>query len=133
MLIYLPYHTKGVFMKFAVIFVLLFLFTGISVADWQIVATLDAPDTNISGLGFGNGSLWAVDKVTEFAYQLNPATGDVQNSWFVAANGTRIPSGLTFANNTVYIASAAPANLTDPYCYRYNTSGTYLGSFDLDC
>jgi len=133
MFIYLPYQTKGVFMKFAVFIVSLLLFASISLADCQIVSTIDAPDTNISGLGFGNGSLWAVDCVTEFAYEVDPATGSVQNYWFCATNGTRIPSGLTFANNTVYIIGAAPPNLIDSWCYRYNASGVYLGDFDMDC
>ncbi|MEA3266702.1 MAG: hypothetical protein U9P42_07145 [Candidatus Fermentibacteria bacterium] len=120
-------------MKHAVTLFLLFVVAGISLADYQIIATIDAPDTNISGLGYGNGSLWAVDQVTEFAYQVNPVSGAVQNVWFCAENTTRKPSGLTFANNTVYIAAGATSALTDPWCYRYNTSGTYLGCFDLDC
>ncbi|MCK5132276.1 MAG: hypothetical protein KAR40_09025 [Candidatus Sabulitectum sp.] len=119
-------------MKFAVILFSLFLFAGVSVAGYQIVSTIDAPDTNISGLGFGNGSLWAVDGVTEFAYKIDPTTGTVQNSWF-CANGTKKPSGLTFANNAVYIAMGNPPTLTYSYCYRYNTSGNYLGQFSLDC
>ena len=119
-------------MKFAVILFSLFMFASICVADYQIVSTIDAPDTNISGLGYGNGSLWAVDGVTEYAYELDPATGAVQNSWY-CNNGTKITSGLTFANNTVYIAMGAQPSLTYSYCYRYNTSGVYLGQFSLDC
>ncbi len=42
-------------MRFIVTIVSLFLFARIGVADYQIVSTIDAPDTNISGLGFGNG------------------------------------------------------------------------------
>ncbi len=120
-------------MKFALILFSLLLFTGLSMADYQIVATIDAPDTNISGLGFGNGALWAVDEVTEFAYKLDPATGAVELSWYLAANGTKVPSGLTFANNTVYISSGAPPNLTSSYCYKYNDQGIYQSSFSLDC
>ncbi len=119
-------------MKIAVTIVSLFLFAGICMADYQIVATFDAPDTNISGLGYGNGSLWAVDGVTEYAYEIDPATGTVQNSWY-CANSTKVPSGMTFANNTVYISMGNPPSLTLSYCYRYNTSGVYLGQFSLDC
>ncbi len=119
-------------MKIAVTIASLFLFAGICVADYQIVATIDAPDTNISGLGFGSGSLWAVDGVTEYAYQVDPATGTVQNSWYCENTG-RVPSGLTFANNTVYISMGTPPSLTSSQCYRYNSSGVYLGQFLLDC
>ena len=110
----------------------LFLFASFSVADCQIVATIDAPDTNISGLGFGNGSLWAVDNVTEIAYEIDPASGAVQNSWY-CDNGTKIPNGLTFANNTVYIGMGVPPTLTGTYCYKYDISGAYTGQFSMDC
>ncbi len=120
-------------MKFSLILFFLFVFVGLSMADYAIVATIDAPDTNISGLGFGNGALWAVDEVTEFAYKLDPATGAVELSWFLAANGTKVPAGLTFANNTVYISCGAPPNLTSSYCYKYSDLGAYQSMFSLDC
>lgn len=105
----------------------------ICTGDPQIVLTLDAPDTNISGLGYGAGSLWAVDKTTEFVYRIDPANGTVLDSWYFAANGTKVPAGLAFANNTIYLTGGNPPNLTLTYGYRYNTSGTYLGSFSMDC
>ncbi len=118
-------------MKFAVTFIFLFLFSGIAFAEYSIVSTIDAPDTNISGLGYGNGSLWAIDMVTEYAYELD-LSGAVLNSWY-CENGTKVPSGLTFANNTVYISMGNTPNLTISYCYRYNDSGDYQGQFSLDC
>ncbi len=119
-------------MKPKLMFVFVFVFACISFADYEIVATIDAPDTNISGLGFGNGSLWAVDEVTEFAYEIDPTSGSVENSWY-CANGTKKPSGLTFVNNTVYIIMGVTPNFTGSYCYRYNASGDYQGQFSLDC
>ena len=111
----------------------LVVFVGLGLADPQVITTFDAPDTNISGLGYGAGSLWAVDRTTEFVYQIDPANGTVLNSWYLSQNGTKIPAGLTFANNTVYVTGGNPPNLTASYGYRYNTSGGYLGSFSLDC
>lgn len=105
----------------------------ICTGDPQIELTFDAPGTNISGLGYGAGSLWAVDKITEYVYRLDPSDGNVENSWYLTANGTKVPAGLTFANNTIYVTGGTYPNLTLSYCYRYNTSGTYLGSFSLDC
>jgi len=119
-------------MKVVLLFALMFVLSGISMAGYGIVATIDAPDTNISGLGYGNGSLWAVDGVTEYAYQVNPADGAIQNSWY-CENTSRIPSGLTFANNRVYIAMGTPPNLTLSYCYRYSAAGAYEAMFSLDC
>lgn len=122
---------KGIFMKYLIIFSL-FLFCSISMADYQIISTIDAPDTNISGLGFGDGSLWAVDRVSEYAYRVHPATGSVQGSWY-CSNSTRVPSGLTFANGRIYIAMGYTPNLTMAYCYTYSPAGMYLEQFSLDC
>lgn len=118
-------------MRIAVILILP-LMIAICSSDPEVVLTFDAPDTNISGLGYGEGSLWAVDCVTEFAYRINTETGAVEDSWY-CANGTKHPTGLTFANNQAYIIMAAGSNNTDPYCYRYSTTGTFQSSFDLDC
>ncbi|MCK5133297.1 MAG: hypothetical protein KAR40_14240 [Candidatus Sabulitectum sp.] len=119
-------------MKFFHTIVSLFLFAGISVAGYQIVATINAPDADISGLGFGNGSLWAVDHVTEYAYQVDPATGTIQNSWYCADPfNPYTPSGLTFANNKVYIMVNRYNFLAS--CYMYDTSGNKLGYFNPAC
>jgi hypothetical protein len=128
--IYYRHSTKGVFMK--LVLLVFFLFAAVTLADYRVVSTIDAPDTNISGLGFGDGSLWAVDGVTEYAYKIDPTSGTVQNSWY-CANSSRVPTGLTYAGGTVYIIMATVAAQSDSYCYRYNSSGTYLGQFDLDC
>ena len=112
----------------------MFLFASLSLADYQVVQTLDAPDTNIAGLGYGNGSLWAVDIVTEFAYEVDPATGSVSNSWYLAEPGTKIATGaVTFANNTVYIAAGVGSTSTSTYCYKYTAAGAYSGNFSMDC
>ena len=116
--------------KFILLFV--FVFASTCFADYEIVATIDAPDTNISGLGFGNGSLWAVDEVTEFAYEIDPTTGSVETSWY-CSNGTKKPSGLAFENNTIFIIMGLTPNFTSCYCYTYNTSGDYQSQFSLDC
>lgn len=112
--------------------VLAMLLAGSCLALPEIVHTIDAPDTGISGLGYGNGSLWMVDGTTEYAYQVDPATGTVQNSWY-CANSTKVPTGVTFANNTVYIAMVTPGTGTYGYCYRYSTGGAYISMFSLDC
>ncbi len=110
----------------------LLLAAGAGLATPQIVHTIDAPDTGISGLGYGNGSLWAVDGATEMAYEVDPSDGTVLGSWF-CENSTRVPTGLTFAGDEVYIIMAYVSSGSSPYCYRYDQSGTFQASFDLDC
>lgn len=124
--------TKRGIMKPRLMLLFVFVFVCICFADYEIVATIDAPDTNISGLGFGNGSLWAIDGVTEFAYEIDPTSGSVENSWY-CDNGTKKPSGLTFSNSKIYIIMGVTPNFTGSYCYTYNTSGDYQSQFSLDC
>ncbi len=111
---------------------LLMVLAGACLAAPEIIHTIDAPDTGIIGLGYGNGSLWMVDGATEYAYQVDPADGTVQNSWY-CANTSKVPTGVTFANNTVYIAMVTPGTGTLGYAYRYTTDGTYISMFSLDC
>jgi hypothetical protein len=102
-------------------------------AESQVVLTLDAPDTQITGLGYGGGSLWAVDRVSEYVYRLNPSTGAVEDSWYCSNNGSRVPTGMTFANNNVYVAAAQTSSYNDAYCYIYTQAGSPVSTFDLDC
>ena len=90
----------------------------------SIVQTFDAPDTGITGLGYGNGSLWAVDGTTQFCYQINPANGSVISSFYVVSLYNDDPYGLTFTNNSVYISMVN--GTTSGRIYRYDTSGTWL-------
>ncbi len=119
-------------MRILIIFAL-FTLPLTTFADPVVVRTLDAPDTNITGLGYGNGFLWAVDQVTEMVYILNPETGAVLDSWEVLENGTKHPTGLTFMNNTVYVASAEGTLNNAAYCDMYSDTGAYISGFDLDC
>lgn len=94
---------------------------------------LTAPDGDITGLGFGEGYLWAVDQTSETVYKIDPVTGSVENSWVCSQTGSRFPTGLTYANNQIYVAAVSTSSGNDPYCYRYSSSGAYVTSFDLDC
>lgn len=105
---------------------------AVCTADPVLDRTLDAPGGDITGLGYGNGSLWAVDRASKTIYELDPNTGSVSNSWAVTQTGTKIPTGMTFLNNYVYVCAGA-ASGTAAYGYRYTTSGSYVGSFSLDC
>jgi len=117
------------------IFILLLFMILVSpvFADPVIDLTLSAPDSNITGLGYGQGYLWALDRNSKTVYKLNPSNGAVVDSWVCTQVGSRTPTGLTQCNDYVYVAAAMLPNFTNPYCYRYSTSGTFVSSFDLDC
>ena len=95
-----------------------------------IVSTIDAPDTNISGLAWGNGSLWAQDAVTDYVYELDPATGDVISSFYFEHLTTIVPTGLAYSeiHNLVLCGGWYISN---GYVYKYTPEGSYQGMIDL--
>jgi hypothetical protein len=106
---------------FALIFML-----SLPLSAQVVVQTIDAPDTNISGLAFGAGWMWAVDGVTNNLYRLNSIDGSVLGTWNLALSGYH-PTGLGFANNQIYVA------LTSGYVNIYSTSGAYVTQFSALC
>lgn len=100
----------------------------LSVASAQtVLGTIDAPDTNISGLAYGGGALWAVDGVTNYLHSVDPATGSVLGSWYITPVAGETPTGCAFGNNTVYVG------MTNDYVNMYNISGEYQGQFTVAC
>jgi hypothetical protein len=91
-----------------------------------VVQTLDAPDTNISGIAIGAGSMWAVDGVTNNLYKLDPATGSVLASWYIP-NSTDHPTGLGFGNNQLFVGMGSDS------VYIYTTGGAYVSQFSAIC
>lgn len=98
----------------------------------SVVRTLDAPDTNISGLAYGDGKLWAFDGQTCMIYGLDPVSGSIQESFY--ATHTAVPSypgaGLTFYDNELFASFFSGTSST--YIYWYTTSGSYSG-YDILC
>jgi len=95
-----------------------------------IVTTLDAPDTNISGLAWGDGSLWALDAVTDSVYKLNPETGAVISSFYFSHPVTTVPTGLAYSENHNLVLCGGWHN-TNGYIYKYTPTGTYRGMVDM--
>ncbi len=95
----------------------------------SIVGTFDAPSGDISGLGWEDGSLWAVDAFTKTVYEIDPSSGDVTGSFPVAVATGFEATGLAVEDNYVYIGSWN--NATYGYVYKYDCSGTYLGAVSM--
>ena len=98
----------------------------------SVVRTLDAPDTNISGLAWGEGKLWALDEGSSFIYGLNPVTGAVEESFEVihTAAASYSPAGLAYQSGTLF--SSFWNGNASTYVYFYGSSGNYLG-YDAVC
>ncbi len=118
-------------MKIVLLFVLP-LMVAVCLSDPVLDRTLTAPDGDITGLGYGEGYLWALDKTSKTIYKLDPLTGAVENSWVCTQTGTKIPTGLTYLNNYVYVCAGTAAGTTT-YGYRYTSAGVYTSSFSMDC
>jgi hypothetical protein len=102
---------------------LLFL-TALASAQ-AVVLTLDAPDTNISGLAWGNGNLWALDATTRFVHQFSPTTGDVISTFYFDYTESMSPTGLAYSEalNRVLPAGWLGSN---GYVYQYTPEGTFI-------
>ena len=95
-----------------------------------IVRTLDAPDTNISGLAWGDGSLWALDAVTDSVFELDPETGEILSSFYFNHVTTIVPTGLAYSE-TLDMVLCGGWYLTNGYVFKYSPTGTYLGMVDM--
>lgn len=92
--------------------------------------TLAAPDSNISGLAWGEGRLWCLDENTSRAYGLNPVTGNVEVSFDFSGYSSYSPAGLTYYDGKLFGSFINGSSST--YLYWYTTSGSY-GGYDIFC
>ncbi len=111
-----------------IIFVL-FIIASLASAK-AIVSTLDSPDTNISGLAWGDGALWAMDAVTDSVYKLDPATGEILDSFYFTHTTTTVPTGLAYSEEHNLVLCGG-WYLTNGYVYKYTPTGSYVGMVDM--
>lgn len=95
----------------------------------SIVQTFDSPTGDISGLGWGDGNLWATDAFTKEIYRIDPVTGDVLNSFPTIITAAYEATGLAVENGIVYIG--AWNNTDNAYVYKYDYSGTLTGAVGM--
>jgi len=96
----------------------------------SVVRTLDAPDTNISGLAWGDGKLWCLDSQSSYCYGLDPVTGETDISFEFSGYSTYPAGGLTYNGTYLFGSFYNGSNYT--YIYWYDTSGSYAGN-DILC
>ena len=112
----------------------LLLLLPVFVFGADIIETFDAPDTGITGLAYGDGSLWAVDGTTQYVYEMNPSDGSVISSFYITDQTPTydpVPGGLAYHDGSVYVAMYA----TNTYgkFYEYLEDGTLENNFDAYC
>ena len=110
--------------------ILLMMVLAAAASAKAIISTIDAPDTNISGLAWGDNCLWAMDAVTDFVYQLDPATGAVQSSFYFPHATNIVPTGLAYSDNLDMLYLGGWYSTTG-YVYKYTTAGAYQGMVDM--
>ena len=101
------------------------------VAAKSIVLTLDAPDTGISGLAWGDDKLWAVDETTDNVYSLDPNSGAVLSTFYLDHPATIFPTGLAYSEAQNMVLVGFWNNGTTGYVYKYSPTGSYLGMVDM--
>lgn len=100
----------------------------------NVVETFDAPDTGITALAYGNGSLWAADGTTQYVYEIDPVDGSVISSFYVTDQTSAynpVAGGLAYGNDTVYLAMYSGTQYGK--VYKFDNSGVFLGDFDVYC
>ncbi|MEN8208714.1 MAG: hypothetical protein ABFR50_05615 [Candidatus Fermentibacteria bacterium] len=116
-----------------VLLLVLPLMVAVCLSDPVLDRTLTAPDGDITGLGYGEGYLWALDRTSKTIYKLDPVTGSVENSWVCTQTAAKVPSGLAYLNGYVYICAGTAGTGTYTYGYRYTSAGVYTSNFSMDC
>ncbi len=111
--------------------ILFVLFVIASLASAKaIISTLDSPDTNISGLAWGDGALWAMDAVTDSVFKLDPETGEILDSFYFSHPTTTVPTGLAYSEEHNLVLCGG-WYLTNGYVYKYTPTGSYTGMVDM--
>lgn len=95
----------------------------------SVVQTIDAPDTGVTGLAWGSGSLWAADGGTGWVYEIDPADGTVLGSFYCNV-GTA--SGLAYMGGNVHALNSESGTYYG-YVYKWSESGEYQGAYDSTC
>jgi len=91
----------------------------------SVVLTLDAPDTNISGLAWGNDNLWALDATTRFIHQFSPTTGDIVSTFYFDYVESMNPTGLAYSTTLDRLVAGGWLG-TNGYVYQYTPDGTFI-------
>ncbi len=114
--------------------VLLLLVLSITVYGQQVVLTLDAPATNITGLAVSADALWAVSSSEEKVYKLNTESGAVTSSFSCKPDDPQLtPSGLAYAKGRVYVAQWTGVSSGACRAFQYMPLGEYVGKTVLSC
>ena len=99
-----------------------------------VVNSFDAPDTGISGLAWDGTNLWAVDGLTQYVYELDASNGDVLSSFYITDQTSTynpVPGGFAYLEGTLCVIMYDGTSYG--HAYLYDTSGAFLGHFDVYC
>jgi outer membrane protein assembly factor BamB len=125
----------------AVIFMSLVLLTScagdsqaqddVSTSGSEIVLTLESPGSEISGLAWGDGSLWAVDAATSTIFRLDDSTGDVIDSFQVDHPSYLTATGLAYSDEHQSLVLGLWDVGTNGYVYILTPEGENKGSSSM--
>jgi len=100
----------------------------------SIINSFDAPDTGISSLTWDGVNLWALDGTTQNVYQLDPTAGEVLSSFYITdltPSYDAAAGGLVYVGGTLYVSMHVSGTYGE--VYKFDTSGTLLGTFNMYC
>ncbi len=103
---------------------LLLLAAGAAFAAEGIVNSFGAPATDVTGLAYAQGSLYAVT-ASKTVYKLDPSDGTVQGSFTTAM--LNAPNGIGYAGSLLYITNGTST------VYKYTLAGVAQSTTQLYC
>ena len=96
-----------------------------------VLETIESPGTNITGLAWGEGDLWAVDAESDSIFRINTTSGEIIDCFKCGTPSSFSATGLAFSeeHNRIFLGLWNHSN--NGYIYSYSPSGSYLGSVSM--
>ncbi len=95
------------------------------------MATLQAPGESITGLAWGDGSLWAVDSDTKTVYRMDPESGEVLMSFQCDIPPTYLTTGLAYSETNDMVLVGLWNYQYNGYVFQYSPQGEFLSSMSM--
>ena len=101
---------------------------GIDPADGTVNYQFTMPTLYmiISGIAFGEGSIWIHDHTDGSIYRMDPKTGVIINAFTLPPELPTLEAPIAFYEGCLWLTST----LDDGKLYKVGTDGTYLGEFN---
>lgn len=97
----------------------------------SVVQVIQAPGNDISGLAWGDGSLWAVDSETATVFRIDPSGGEVLNSFACDVPPMFETTGLAYSEQHSMVLVGMWDRRNNGYVFQYSQAGELQASTSM--